>query len=204
MPETIIDLDSLKAYLKVPRENSNSDEVLEMVRQGAEGYVRAYCSRQFTQASYVETFNGTNRKALRLVETPVAISPAPTVTEDGAALVVAVGYSTSADVVCDPVNGLMHRLPTGSRATAQTNAWSPGVQNITVTYTGGYTTATTPGDLRMATAYVGGILWRASDKMEIGVMSRGDAAHNISLLEDLPAIYKRILDVYKRVPTGGL
>ena len=203
MPE-IITLDEMKAYLKVPRDNSGSDEVLALVKAASEGWVQTYCSRRFVSASYTERYNGSGRKALRVIETPVSTSPLATVMEDGVALGVAAVYSTSADVIYDQVSGIFHRLPTSRRSTVQSPGWADGIQNIEVTYTGGYPDGSVPGDLRLATCFIGALMWRHSDRFEAGLLSRADGAHSVSFADELPMVIKTILNAYRRPPAGGL
>lgn len=107
--------------------------------------VERYCGRTFAQATLTETHNGRNRSRLWLKRRPV-VSVA-SVTINGTAL----DNTTSDAWTFQPETGELRR---GNGHDAEPFApWFPwGLQNIVVTYTGGYSPI--PADVKQAT-----ILW---------------------------------------------
>src|SRR5207245_11182832 len=123
-----------------------------------------------------ETRNGNGRQKLFSDVRPVATSPLPVVTENGTPLVVAFGYSPGADVTFEPASGTFYRL-TGpamlmTRWPGVAGRWAQGIQNVGLTYTGGYVPAAMPEDLKLLAKYITAVFWKSMDRKEIGVARR--------------------------------
>ena len=188
-----------RLYLKL-KDGEKDDDIGPIISAVSE-FVRGRTGLKFDQRIYTEFHNGKGLRTLRVRETPVATSPAPTVTENGTALVVTTGYSDTADVVYDPGEGVFHRR-TGSTFIGGTRTdipgrWSPGAQNITIVYTGGYLPADMPADIMLVVKYALSFAWQHTDRKQVGVSAKSSGGGNITLLETLPKFYLNILDRHR-------
>jgi hypothetical protein len=118
-----------------------------------------------------------------------------TVTEDGTALVVAVGYSTTADVILRNANDPRQRLALVRRGTSPQNlladspatpGWAGGVQNIAVTLKAGPATGTAPADLVQAAYELAYLFY--DDPTRVGKSSSSRAGASITVERDLSKI----------------
>lgn len=153
----------------VPSLATRSD--LAALVSAASQAVERYCGRTFERATLTETHDGRNRSRLWLRRRPI-VSVA-SVTINGTAL----DNTTSDAWVFHPATGELRR-GNGHEA-EQFAAWFPwGLQNIVVTYTGGYNPI--PADVKHAT-----ILWarHLADAAQTGGMiaseSIGDYSYSL-------------------------
>lgn len=183
------------------KSNSVSDPLLNSCLDAASDWVREQVNRDLTQQAYDERYNGNGLPYLSLNQVPVATSTLPAVEEDGSALVVAVGYDLTADVILDPVKGWLNRQPGTTPSFGVSpgipGRWSLGFQNVRVVYTAGY--ATIPPSLKSLALYVAARYWKESDRKEFGVLSRSTGSHSVTFLQGLPEIYKETIRRNKRV-----
>jgi len=188
----LITLDEAKDYGKV--RGSESDDLLNAIIPAVSASIRQWTGFDWDLRAYTERRNGNGlgqTTALRAGPPgpPVLAAPAPTATEDGLALTVATSYSVTADVIVDLERGAFHR---------RVGRWEPGIQNVVLGYSAGDAVASIPGDVKLVARYATIMLWRASDRKTVGIASRGGDKGNVGLLEDLPALYKRMLDARRR------
>lgn len=143
---------------------STYDAQLAVIIPAVQAAMERFCGRVntgFDQASYTETLDGDDSPSLFLEATPIATSPAASVThiaDDGTETVI----STS-DYRINTKTGEVFRLgsrfsfspfdefgePNLDRSFGYSPRWSAGRQNWKITYTGGYSTI--PADLKMVT-----------------------------------------------------
>lgn len=208
MPDTLlVSLADLKAYLfPEGAPDSSPDEILTDILGSVSEMLVTHTGVTFaTPVSATEYYDGKNNASIRLKRSPVASSPLPVVKENGVALVVAVGYSDTADVILknpgEPMGSWLTRrpgataVPSGSRVPG---LWCPGVQNIEATYSAGY--ATIPPDIRLVVKYAASFLFAQPDRNRIGVSRRqGKDGSSTDFFEKLPEVYRDILQRY-RVP----
>lgn len=193
----------VKILLGFKNDDSN-DALIDAIIPPICESLRRQCGLNFDQRAYTEVRNGNGRSAIFVLQPPVATSPAPSVTENGTSLVVATGYSTSADVIVDPNSGKFYRVqgptpvPSFPGYMQQPGAWCRGVQNVTLGYTGGYATANLPAHLLLLTKYMVGAFWKQLDRKDLDVSSKNVGQASVQLLQDLPDRYKKLLDLLTR------
>lgn len=208
MPDTLlVSLADLKAYLfPEGAPDSSPDGILTDLLGSVSESVRTWTGVTFgTPTSATEYYDGKNNRSFRLSRSPVPASPLPVVKENGVALVTAVGYSDTADVILknpgDPMGSWLARRPGGTAVPFGSRIpgnWSPGVQNIEVTYSAGYTEI--PADIRLVVKYSAAYFFAQPDRNRIGVSRRqGKDGSSTEFFEKLPESYKDILQRY-RVP----
>jgi hypothetical protein len=205
----LISLEQFRLYAKI--RTSDSDELLEdIIIPAVSEAVREYTGFNWDLRTYdPELVNGNNRSGLYARQAgkpgpPIDVAQTMTATENGTALVVSTGYDVEADVIVDPERGLFIRRSGPTQRTTSVSSlasgdrWQPGAQNIALVYTSGYTTTTLPADLRIVCLYKAQMLWRHSDRKLVGISTRSGEKSNVGLLDDLPALYKTILDGRRR------
>jgi len=134
---------------------------LAEIIQAATDAIEAQCNRVFVQQVFMQTYDGyrkpvgRNGDHLYLDNPPVAISPMPTVTENGIALTVTASYDAAGafGVVLNPDDGFLIRTP---------SPWAWGNRNLVVTYTGGFPTV--PGDIVSACVELTWLMWTTASK----------------------------------------
>lgn len=139
-PGGIISLSDAQSFLGAPRD-AEAPQVQACI-DAASDVVENYCGRVWRLQTVTEFYDG-GKSALNLRSTPVA--SITTVTESGTT-VASTGY------VLDANSGQLYR---GTTAGAQD--WSPGVQNVTVTYVAG--ASSIPEPVTHATKQVLRLLW---------------------------------------------
>lgn len=208
MPDTLlVSLADLKAYLfPEGAPDSSPDAILTDILGSVSESVRTWTGVTFGPATVAtEYYDGKNNASFRLSRSPVPASPLPVVKENGVALVTAVGYSDTADVILknpgDPMGSWLARrpgataVPFGSRIPG---LWSRGIQNIEVAYPAGY--AEVPADIRLVVKYSSAYFFAQPDRNRIGVSRRqGKDGSSTEFFEKLPESYRDILQRY-RVP----
>lgn len=165
---SIIDVGYLRQWS--PQQIGLDDVALQLAIQAASESLESWCGRLFRLADVVEYHDGIaahggDRDALKLSAFPIVGNP--TVTENGTALVVAEGYSTSADVIFESNRGLLKRRPGNTTQliaqdspTVPALGWSQGHQNVVVTYKAGWLLEDMPHHIRHLCAE---IAWRMYD-----------------------------------------
>lgn len=131
---------ALKSWA-APNMDGQRDEELARICQAAQSWLESRTRRVFEQTAFTRYFDGKDGSGFARRDIfldpghrPVVHSGATlvTVTEDGTALTVATGYSTSAGVIL--VNANVDAPCILRRNDCD---WSGGIQNIAVTYTAG-------------------------------------------------------------------
>ena len=160
---------------------------------------RSFLKRTYTTLLDGSRSSGTVGAVLYLPRehTPVIHSGAElvTVTENGQARTVALGYSTTADVIVVGANERKRckllRSPrsypslVGEAFEAAVGYWAPGYQNIAVTYKAGYSEAEIPDDVKLAVAEITTKMYMEPVKVSKSSSARGGAA--VSFLDELSA-----------------
>lgn len=200
MDGLIVPLLEFKQYLgpDVVKTTGEKDDVLGGFILAAEEMVRGRCSNDFDRRAYtLEYHSGSDRPYLWARHLPVQPSPLPTVTENGASLVVAVGYDTTADVNFHPDSGIFTRMIGGQR-----DRWATGDNNVVLGYTAGYVLGTAPADLRLLIKFIAALTWQASDRNQVTVKRRSGQQGSTEFWDDLPPLYQAIINRYS-VPILG-
>lgn len=203
--------DELKEWARGKLDNANAD-ALDRVLNAATSYIARRTGRLFTESSHTihmdgDRAGGRSREILRIPKrySPVAFS-GMTVTENGTSLTLAEGYDTAVDViVADAGNEeracrLMRRPSTPMDASIANEytpfvSWIAGRQNVTVAFTAGWDTVTSPNvpaDLVQA-AYE--IAWLTfSTPAMMGKASAGRAGSSVSFDKKLTDVTLMTLD----------
>lgn len=203
MAADLIKLAEAKAFGKL--RGSEEDAILAAIIPAVSEGIRHWTGFDWDTRTYSEIRNGNGQVAMHAQQAGKPgppITGTPTVQENGVNLVVALGYSTSADVIVDQDEGLFYRRPgttSGMVLGGRPGRWAEGVQNLVFGYSSGYAQDSIPGDIKLVAKYATIMIWKHSDKKTVGIGSRAQGQGSVSLLEDLPDFYKRILDARRRV-----
>jgi hypothetical protein len=136
-------------------------------------------SRIWEKATQTQVFDGESAagkcgELLILRRFPVTYpADAVTVSENGVSLVVAAGYSTSAGVIVKGA-GLEDRC----RLVRTTGAWAPGVQNITVGYTAGFTAI--PTRIKYVAKELSWLYYQEGRKVGIDNVAQGGSSRGLA------------------------
>jgi len=199
----LIKIDELKVFGKL--DSNEYDDQLTVLIAAISEQIRHWTLFDWDQNTYSEIRNGNGQLAMQALKAGrpgPPITGTPTVAEDGVNLVVAIGYSTTADVVADLDRGIFYRRPGTTTTTGRSllpGRWSPGVQNLVFGYQTGYTQDQIPGDIKLVAKYASLMVWKQSDKKQIGISSRGTDKGSVGFLEDLPDLYKQMLNARRRM-----
>jgi hypothetical protein len=175
--------------------------LLDSCIAAAAQYIADDSGRIWEKAAYTRNLDGNAvigkyGEILRLPSNlfPVSATDPFTLTENGIALVVAQGYSTTADAIL--VNAGLEEPGKLVRQTSQTrfvrpgSPWAPGVQNITTTFSAGPTT--TPEDIKLVAKELSWLFYQDGSFVGVVSYSKGGAASTISL--KLSDVARGILD----------
>lgn len=157
------------------------DALLTRMLDAATASMEQYMARKILSASYTERRNGTGGNVLTLRNRPVtAVS---SVVSDGMTLAISDGKAT----------GYMFD---DSALYYIGNAFSRGMQNVTVAYTAGYASA--PADLVQACIEIVGAKYKERDR--IGIQSKGLAGESISfIVKEFPDSARMAMEQYRNV-----
>ena len=178
----IINLSDVKSFLGITK--TTDDVVLYRIVQRADAYVKTECRRNFESAERTEYYDGTYENVINANEYPITaistIHDDTTRTFDSTTLVASTDYTfdaTSGQIFFDG-----HFL-------------SVGVRNVKIKYTGGYTTATMPYDLKKAVINIA-----SADYIESqGALNAIQAVEYVYKPDLLRKDAMKILKYYKRV-----
>lgn len=178
-------LADVKSYLGIS--DTNSDTVLSALISQVSAGIESYCNRTFASQSYTERRNGGCGSKLYLMNGPVTAVASLTV--NGQA-VSAAPDDVSGGYVFD--SSVLYIRPGGSGP----QEFYKGVQNVTVTYTAGFTTI--PLDVvHAAIAWVASLFAKRNrvDKKSETLGPQQTIGYDLS---DMPAQTKRLLSSYIR------
>lgn len=189
-----------------------ADETASLALLAASEFIEARTGRAFAEAAYTATLDGdaASGRFGEILLLPRGRQPIfnetgklVAVTENGTALTVASGYSTTADVIVKGVGldvrpSLIRRvaarpLLVGTAFETMLGYWAPGVQNIVVTYTAG--AATIPSDVQIATCDLAALFIKSPSM--IGKTSAAKGGHSVSVDKELPASVLRVIEARK-------
>jgi len=183
----IADLGKLKAWAN-PKMDSLRDEELERVLTVASTWLQAVTGRDIEQATYTERFSGDLAEGwardtilLHPGRRPVTYPDGGTfaVTEDGATLTHAEGYSAAADVLVEAANDADRRC----KLVRNLGRWIPGRQNIVVTYRAGWAPALVPSWIEQLAMEVAWLVFSAP--AWIGKSNRTVAGESVAYQDGL-------------------
>lgn len=203
----LVSLDEVKKFLRIGKTSEHDDELNAIIPAVSED-VRSYTGFDWDQRTYTELRNGNGQPAMTALKAGRPGPPINSVTsvkENGVLLTVATGYSTIADVIVDLARGVFTRAPgssspaTGFRATP--GRWSEGVLNLELVYQAGDVVASIPADIKLPAKYACGVFLKHIDSKWIGIQSRSAGQGSVSIIDELPALYRSMLERRRRVLT---
>jgi len=118
----------VEKFLQVDYTN-DPDAAITMLLENATGLIHSYIDRYLPETAYTETYDAPQGSVLHLDHYPVAVAPAPTVTEDGTLLTVDTEYR---------VDHKRGRIIRTSGSGSLPRDWRNKLQTIAMTYTAGY------------------------------------------------------------------
>jgi hypothetical protein len=173
-------LDSAKTYIGVA--TAVDDAPLMGLITAYSEFVRSYCNRTFSLATFTEYFDGRNNSRQMLPEFPIASIVSLSV--DGIALQPQAAFGQPGfrfDDNCIILDGY---------------AFTRGESNILVTWTAGY--AVIPADIAQAVNELVGLRYALRDKQ--GWSSKMLAGETVSLItKDMPSSVATVLNQYRAV-----
>lgn len=148
--------------------------------------IEKYCNRIFIQANYEEIQDGDGTLDI-LVKNP-PIGSVTEITEDDI-VVSSDWYVIYAD------EGCIKRKDSG--------AWAKGIQNIVIKYSGGWSQADLPKDLKWACLQWVHLMWKRKEDQRVGVSSWNFGDQSVSFItEEIPTQIKPVLDRYRILGMG--
>lgn len=203
----LLTLDEAKKYLRLTKTSAHDAELPVLISAASEE-IRTYTGFDWDQRDITEQRNGNGQAALTALKAGRPGPPITSVTsvkENGTTLVVATAYSTTADVVVDLVRGVFTRRPGTTPGGASTGLWgSPGrwtegVLNIELVYQAGDVVASIPADIKLATREIVAILFKRMDAKWQGISSRSSGQGSVSIIDELPPLYRGLLERRRRI-----
>jgi hypothetical protein len=200
--EPIVDLQQVRSWSAAQTEAE--DDVLARLVVAASDWLEGETARVFVPpvADVTIYLDGSGGKVagrcdevLYLPFRPVA--SVTSVKENGIALTLAAGYTTTADVVKVLDDGKLVRRATQTAVEpvgyGPSAGWAPGVQNIEVAYKPGY--AVVPTDVEQACVELTWLMYRESRRQGRESMSR--SGMSINFVRDLAPVVADVVERYK-------
>lgn len=199
-------LASIRSYAATQLDTT-ADAGLTAALEAASDWIQKDGSRIYETATYTETLDGdeaggSSRELLLLDRGHRPASSITSVTENGVALTVASGYSTTAAVIVKNLNkergAILIRQPSAPSGLALPGAalgWAPGFQNITVVKVAGYASNAIPDAIEQTCNELAWLMFRANKA--VGVASSSKAGHSTQWEKRLSPTARRALDFYR-------
>lgn len=205
MPD-LVSLDEVKKFLRLGKTSEHDQELAAIIPAVSED-VRTFTGFDWDLQEFTERRNGTGQPSMTALKAGRPGPPIVSVTsvkENGVALTVATSYSTSADVIVDLVRGVFTRAPGTTPAGfsgvwSTPGRWTEGVLNLELVYQAGYAQASIPADIKLPVKYACGVFLKHIDSKWIGISSRSAGQGNVSLVDELPDMYRGMLERRRRV-----
>lgn len=182
----LIAMEDIKAVLSI--QDDKNDGIIEALVEGVSSEIVRYCDRPIREAAYTAVkLDGSGQNDLQLPAWPITAGPSD-VEIDGEALTLDTDYASYAET------GVL-RLLSGS-------AWGAGIQNVTATWTAGYTLASMPGDIKMAAIIQVAHEYQVFLNRAWGITNKGISGQNISFESE--GLLKRVKDLVAPYRRRGL
>lgn len=183
MTTSLATLAQVKEYIGNSADNSD-DALLTRLIGACSGIIERTCNRTFGTATYTDTHNGNGGQFMVFENRPITAVASVTVDD------VAIPQSTSATMAGWVLSEVWKLSLRGHYRFTQ------GVQNVTVTYTAGYTTI--PEDLVQSCCLLVGLAYKERDRM--GLDSKSINGESISFTnDDFPPSVKQTIQNYRNV-----
>jgi hypothetical protein len=166
--------------------SNGSDPLLTQLISAASAFVRSYLSRDLSQQSYVEVYDGNAGNTLMVRQSPIT----------AVASIAFAGRTITA--AADPTNPTSGILFSGRRITIIGDSFVYGLP-VVVTYTAGF--ATIPADIKQAVTELVGERFKVKDRIGQNSKSMGGQASEVISFStaDMNAFVKTTLAQYRAV-----
>lgn len=205
MSTLIGSVEDLKGWARGKLSEADEDQLERLLNVAAEWVQDRTGTKWVQEAGITINVDGTDAdgrhgEIIRIPATYRPVTAVTAVTEDGTALTVASGYSTSADVIVKNLSMWDRQCELIRRTSAdlqladalQTYArWRGGVQNIGITFTHGYGTSW-PDRILQAVYHMAWIFHQ--DPGKIGKQSTGRGGHSATYSGKIPDHVEALLD----------
>lgn len=177
-------LATVKGWFAPPLVTTSDDVLLTRLVTAASQFIETWLGQQIATQTYIDTYDGTGGCGLAFGHTPVTAVASLAI--DGLAIPPAL----------DPLSpGFVF---SASMLYLQGYRFTPGFQNIAVTYTAGY--AATPPEIEQACIELVALRYKERDR--IGHVSKSVAGETVTFTQkDMPPDVQTILAAYRRVFT---
>ena len=204
----LVTLDEVKKYLRIGKTSEHDAELPALIAAVSED-IRTYTGFDWDQRTQTELRNGNGQASLTALKAGRPGPPITSVTsvkENGVALTVATSYSTTADVIVDLARGIFTRRPGSTPPGISGNwpalgRWSEGVLNVELVYVAGDPVASIPADIKLPAKEAVAIFFVRTDRKWQGIASRQSGQGSASIIEELPELYRGMLERRRRVLT---
>ena len=193
----LLTLDETKKYLRIGK-TSEHDAELPLLISAVSEDIRTFTGFDWLQQAVTEHRNGNDQAALTALKAGRPGPPITSVTsvkENGVALTVATSYSASADVIADLARGVFTR---------QGGVWCPGVLNVELVYQAGAAVAAIDADIKLVAREAVAIFFKRMDTKWQGISSRSSGQGSVSIIDELPPLYRGMLERRRRVITPAV
>jgi len=188
----LLTLDEAKKYLRISKSSQHDAELPALIGAVSED-IRTFTGFDWLEQTLTELRNGNCQAGLTALKAGRPGPPITSVTsvkENGVALTVATAYSATADVVVDVTRGTFTR---------QGGIWAEGVLNVELVYVAGTAVAAIPADIKLVAREAVGIFFKRMDTKWQGISSRSSGQGSVSIIDELPPLYRGLLERRRRV-----
>jgi hypothetical protein len=188
----LLTLDEAKKYLRITK-SSQHDAELPMLIAAVSEDIRTFTGFDWLTQTQTELRNGNCQAALTALKAGRPGPPITSVTsvkENGVVLTVATAYSATAGVIVDLARGTFTR---------QRGIWAGGVLNVELIYVAGDAVASIPADIKLVAREAVGIFFKRMDTKWQGISSRAYGQGSVSIIDELPPLYRGLLERRRRV-----
>ena len=183
-------LANVKGWLSPPLTTTADDALLTRLITAASRFIETWLDRQIASQAYSERRDGIGGVKLAFANVPVTAVSSLAI--DGIAIPPAPDPNTPGYVFSATLLYLQGAIAGGTKNIYR---FSPGFQNVAVSYTAGY--ATTPPEIEQACIEL--IVLRYKERDRIGQVSKNLAGEVVAFTQkDMPADVQTILNQYRR------
>ncbi|MFQ5471257.1 MAG: hypothetical protein ACE5FA_00035 [Dehalococcoidia bacterium] len=188
-----------KTVVGIPTAVTAHDDYVLLLAKAITAAVDKHCRRTLASAAHTEILDGSGTDSVLVRNPPVATSPAVVLYISGEQSWDAAHTVAASDYVIEQRTGRVRLKPTAVNPDLfpqDVARFQAGIQNVRVDYTGGYTPAAMPEDLKM-----GAIEWAAASfnrRKAQGLSNLSIGGVSVSpLLVAMPASAKKLVGSYR-------
>jgi uncharacterized phiE125 gp8 family phage protein len=189
----LVELDSLKGYVKVPLAETSLDELLRDFINEASSLIENYCNRKFRQLTYTQYLNGARTTELLLGQWPV--SAINNLYIDNLRVF-------GADTLIDPAEYTIgvDEKDEGILVELYEQVFPQGRKNVKIEYVAGYNAfSDVPADLQLACKRTAAYYFEQQQNEDFTETNKSKGDENVTLIDGLPKSAALILENYVRL-----